>query len=68
MRKTRILRAVLAAMVAGAILPSCMTDVRDAAVGGALDAVSGTVSDSLRTLLPVPECLGLWWAPCTPEE
>ncbi len=46
----------LAAWLAGgAVLPSCGTDLRDSVLIGVLDAVSGTITESIGAALPLPE-------------
>lgn len=51
------LRIWIVGLAGGAILQSCATDFRDAALGGAMDAVSGTVEESIRTVLPLADIL-----------
>ena len=42
---------------------SCSADMRDAALGGALDFVSGTITDGLTALVPLAEWMeGFWGA------
>jgi hypothetical protein len=60
MRRISRFKAFLAALLIGGIVPSCGTDFRDAALTGVLDAVSGTVTDSITTAVPVPDWIAAW--------
>ncbi|MBN1491199.1 MAG: hypothetical protein JXA69_14900 [Phycisphaerae bacterium] len=54
-------KTVAAMLTVGAILPSCGTDMRDAAWSGVLDGVTGTISESIFAGLPLPEWIaGIW--------
>ncbi len=48
-------------IIAASLFPlfgwSCSTDLRDAALAGLLDYVSGTVTDSLTALVPIVDAL-----------
>lgn len=49
---------LLAMVIPGASLGSCMTDVKDAATIGLMDFVSYSVGDSLKTAMPLPTWIG----------
>jgi len=57
MRGIARFRVFLAALLLGGGAPSCATDFRDSLIAGAMDAVSGTVTDSIRAVIPLPEIL-----------
>ncbi len=57
MRKRSLATTLTAALAAGSVLPSCYTDFRDAAVSGAMDAVTVTVSDSITAAIPLPDLI-----------
>jgi hypothetical protein len=40
---------------------NCTTDLRDAALTGALDFVSGTITDGATALLPIADWMGAIW-------
>jgi hypothetical protein len=52
----------LAVLVPGAAMASCMTDMRDATVTGAMDAVAGTVSSTATAAFPLADFIGRVWA------
>jgi len=54
-----ILTAVLMPMCMGS---SCGRDMRDAALGGAMDYVSGTSRALLDSMLPLPDLWANWFA------
>ncbi|MBP7935783.1 MAG: hypothetical protein KA354_14135 [Phycisphaerae bacterium] len=49
---------LLAMLVPGVTLSSCMTDIKDAATIGMMDFVSYSVGDSLKTAMPFPTWIG----------
>ena len=55
MHRTKAIKVVLAALFTGWIMPACAIDMRDAAISGLMDAVSGSVSDTIRTAVPVAD-------------
>lgn len=55
MRTWTALKTFMAALLTGMILPACVIDMRDAAISGLMDAVTGSVSDSVRLAVPVAD-------------
>lgn len=51
------LRIWIVGLAGGVLLQSCAADFRDALLAGAMDAVSGTVEDSIRTVFPLADIL-----------
>ncbi len=45
----------------GAWLASCATDLRDSVLTGAMDYVSGTITDTATNAVPIAEFLGRVW-------
>lgn len=62
MRKLhRHLATMASVALSGALLPSCGADLQDALLIGVFDAISGTVTDSIRTVVPLSEWLAQWF-------
>ena len=57
---TKWMRLVSVA-VPGAWLASCATDLRDSALTGAMDYVSGTITNTATNAFPVADFLGRIW-------
>jgi hypothetical protein len=58
MRRWRKWLPLLAMLIPGATLGSCITDMKDAMTIGMMDFVSSSVGDSLKTALPFPTWVG----------
>lgn len=52
---------LLAVLVPGVTMFSCVTDFRDAAVTGAMDFVSGSISNTMTAAWPLAELLTRYW-------
>ena len=48
-------------LLPGAFLPSCTTNMRDAALDGVASAVKGGVEGTLTALIPLPELISAYW-------
>ena len=46
----------------GVTIASCMTDMRDAAVTGTMDAVSGTITGTATAAFPLADFINRVWA------
>ncbi len=49
----------------GTLFQSCATDIRDAALAGVFDYITGSVTETLSTALPIP---GLFFGAGDAEE
>lgn len=58
MRRLRKWLPLLAMLIPGATLSSCMTDMKDAATIGMMDFVTSSIGDSLKTAMPFPTWIG----------
>jgi len=52
---------LLAVLVPGTVAFSCVTDFRDAALTGAMDFVSGSITATLSSAWPLAELLARYW-------
>lgn len=52
----------ISVLAPGAAVASCMADMRDAAVTGAMDAVSGTITGTATAAYPLADFISRIWA------